>query len=169
MYLLWSRNEKKSTGPGRKAYAHSFPVPAGSLPEFFFKQFYKIVGIQNPHLFAYLVDGKPGVGQFPRGLAHAYPGKVGCGGQAGFGVEAAGQVVWGHIQFSCQGGHGDTLGVVVLHVVDGAQNKAAVAFGPAVVDDLAVFADKTLVLSVDLLNGGSVSDDGGAFAGDLIV
>ena len=90
MYLLWSRNEKKSTGPGREAYAHSFPIPAGSLPEFLFKQFYKIVGIQNPHLLADLVDREPGVGQSPGGLFHPCLGEIGCGSQAGFCTETAG-------------------------------------------------------------------------------
>ena len=41
------------------------PIPAGCHSEFLFKQFYKIVGIQNPNLFADLMDGKLGADQPP--------------------------------------------------------------------------------------------------------
>ena len=57
----------------------------------------------------------------------------------------------------------------MFYVVDSAQDQAAVAPGSVVVDDLAVFTDEPFMFFVDLLDGGSVSYDGGAFTGNFVV
>ena len=116
-----------------------------------------------------LVDGEIAFHQAAGSFPHPHLVQIGDGRLAGLLVKLAGEPGRADIQFRGQLLDGDVFGIVVFHLVDGAENQTAVAVVALLPNGLTIGPDHPHMFGVDFVDGLGAVDAFPAFPGEQVI